>query len=278
MKTKRHYLKLILFVIFLNSLMITVSAQQPKYTSRAQLGTAFKGSFLQIKSLSSQGGVCSAEAPAGWMISGVSPKGNAMDLIRSDKSMYAGYLNVGIQGLKAYKDTAFVSPRAFIQTTLSERGKLKVKLGTALLDKLGMTVLPFEITDPNDPRQGKGVVIYQVTTVPGDFNGYIIEMFTAQTFSNLWESQGAEAIAVALSIRCVAYKQTWGGASTYRRIDASKIEPFYDGELGLDYAHDAGNVYWVNTLTDRNDQGAQGPGYYLKNGNDLKKLLEGRKD
>ena len=279
MKTNRHYLKLILSVIFLNSLLISASAQQQKYTSRAQLGTAFKGSFQLIKSLTSQGGDCSAVAPVGWMISGASPQGNALDLIRTDKSMYAGYLNVGIQGVKAYNDRAFESPKAFIQTTLSDGGKLKVKLGKPLQDKLGMTVLPFEIKDPNEPRQGKGLVIYQVTNVPGDISGYIIEMYTAQTFNDLWESQGAEAIAVALSIRCIAYKRTWGGASTYRRVDANKIEGFYDGELGLEYAHDDGNgnVFWVNTTTDRNDQGSQGSGYYLKNGNELKKLLPGMK-
>ena len=279
MKTNRHYLKLILSVIFLNSLLISASAQQQKYTSRAQLGTAFKGSFQLIKSLTSQGGDCSAVAPVGWMISGASPQGNALDLIRPDKSMYAGYLNVGIQGVKAYNDRAFESPKAFIQTTLSDGGKLKVKLGKPLQDKLGMTVLPFEIKDPNEPRQGKGLVIYQVTNVPGDISGYIIEMYTAQTFNDLWESQGAEAIAVALSIRCIAYKRTWGGASTYRRVDANKIEGFYDGELGLEYAHDDGNgnVFWVNTTTDRNDQGSQGSGYYLKNGNELKKLLPGMK-
>jgi hypothetical protein len=280
MKINRHYLKLILSVIFLNSLMISASAQQQKYTSRAQLDTAYKGSFQLIKSLASQGGDCSAVAPVGWMISGASPQGNALDLIRSDKSMYAGYLNVGIQGVKAYKDPAFESPKAFIQTTLSDGGKFKVKLGTPLHDKLGMTVLPFELKDPNEPYQGKGIVIYQVTNVPGDINGYIIEMYTAQTFNDLWESQGAEAIAVALSIRCIAYKRTWGGASTYRRVDANKIEAFYDGELGLEYAHDGGNggLFWVNLSTDRTEQGAQGPGYYLKNSNGLKKLLPGRND
>lgn len=280
MKINRHYLKLILSVIFLNSLMISASAQQQKYTSRAQLGTAYKGSFQLIKSLVSQDGDCSAMAPGEWMISGVSPQGNALDLTRTDKSMYAGYLNVGIQGVKAYKDTTYASPRAFIQTTLSDGGKFKVKFGAPLQDKLGMTVLPFEMKDPNDPRQGKGIVIYQVTTIPGDFNGYIIEMYTAQTFNDLWESKGAEAIAVALSIRCIAYKRTWGGASTYRRVDAGMVEAFYDGELGLEYAHESGNgdLFWVNPSTDRNDQGAQGPGYYLKNGDGLKKLLPGRND
>jgi hypothetical protein len=278
MKINRHYLKLILSVIFINYLMISASAQQQKQTSRAQLGTAFKGSFLPVKSLTSQGGDCSAVAPIGWMISGASPQGNALDLIRTDKSMYAGYLNVGIQGEKAYNDKAFESPKAFIQTTLSDGGKFKVKLGSPLQDKLGMTVLPFELKDPNDPRQGMGIVIYQVTNVPGDINGYIIEMYTAQTFNDLWESRGAEALAVALSIRCIAYKRTWGGASTYRRVDANKIETFYDGGLGLEYAHESGNgdLFWVNPSTDRNDQGTQGPGYYLKSGNDLKKLLTGR--
>jgi len=146
---------------FLSALMVTASAQQLKYTSIAQIGTSYKGSVQPLKPLVSQGGQCSAWSPAHWVISGVSPQGNALDLILPDKSMYAGYLSVGIPGSKAYKDTAFASPRAFLNTTISESGKYKVTWGKPLQDKLGMTILSFEIMDPNDSRQGKGVVIYQ---------------------------------------------------------------------------------------------------------------------
>jgi hypothetical protein len=263
---------------FLSALMVTASAQQLKYTSIAQIGTSYKGSVQPLKPLVSQGGQCSAWSPAHWVISGVSPQGNALDLILPDKSMYAGYLSVGIPGSKAYKDTAFASPRAFLNTTISESGKYKVTWGKPLQDKLGMTILSFEIMDPNDSRQGKGVVIYQVTKVPGDIDGYIIESYTAQTFKDLWASQGAEAIAVALSIRCTGGARTYG--STYRSIYPKKIESFYAKEVGLDFAHNptTGENYWVNVVTDKNVQGAQGPGYYLKSGNDLKKLLPGRKE
>jgi hypothetical protein len=265
-------------VVFLSAMMVAVSAQQLKYTSIAQIGTSYKGSVQPLKPLSSQGGQCSAWAPAHWMISGVSPQGNALDLILADKSMYAGYLCVGIPGGKAYKDTAFASPRAFLNTTISEKGKYKVIWGNPLQDKLGMTILPFEIKDPNDPRQGRGVVIYQVTKVPGDIDGYIIESYTAQTFKALWKSQGAEAIAVVLSIRCTGGARTYG--NTYRSVDPKKIESFYAKEVGLDFAHNptTGENYWVNVVTDKNAQGAQGPGYYLKLGNDMKKLLPGRKE
>ena len=277
MNKKRFCFRLVA-VIILSTLMVTVSGQQQKYTSVVQIGTKYKGSVQLLKQLASQGGECSAWVPANWVLSGVSPQGNALDLIRPDKSMYAGYLSVGIPGSKAYKDTAFGSPRAFLNTTVSESGKYRVTWGKPLQDKLGMTILPFELKDPNDPRQGKGVVIYQVTNVPGDINGYIIESYTAQTFKDLWESQGAEAIAVALSIRCTGGTRTYG--STYRSIDAKKIESFFDKELGLDFAHNpsSGENYWVNVATNHYDQGVQGSGYYLKTGNDLKKLLPGRKE
>ena len=278
MMNKNGFCFRVIVVVFLSALMVSASAQKQRYTSVAQIGATYKGSIQPLRLLASQGGECTAWAPANWLLSGVAPQGNALDLIRPDKSMYAGYLSVGIPGSKAYKDTAFASPRAFLNTTISESGKYKVKWGQPLQDKLGLTILPFELKDPNDPRQGKGIVFYQVSKVPGDIDGYIIESYTAQTFKDLWESQGAEAIAVALSIRCTGGIRSYG--STYRSIDAKKIESFFDKELGLDFAHNSvsGENYWVNAVTDRNDQDAQRPGYYLKSGNDQKKLLPGRKE
>ena len=270
---------LIFSVVFLNSLLIAGYAQQ-KYTSKSQLGTAYSGSIQPLGVLASQDGVCRALAPTNWVISGVAPQGNALDLIKPDKSMYAGYLNVGVTGSKAYYDKDFSSARAFLQTTVSEKGRLKVMWGEPLKDNLGLTILPFELKDPNDPHLSRGIVFYMITTVPGDINGYIIEMFTAQTYKEIWESQGAEAIAVALSIRCTGGLQKFGGISTYKRIDADRIESFYIGELGMLYANDPikGDNYWVNLKTDRNNDGAQGPGYYLKRGNELQRLSPGRKD
>ena len=276
MKLKRCSLKLILSLVFLNALLF--SHAQEKYSSNKQLGTLYKGSFQLLKTLASPDGACSALTPEGWVISGVSPQGNALDLVTLDKSMYAGYLNVGVPGSKAYNDKSFTTPLDFIETTVSESGRVKVKWGKPLKDELGLTILPFEVQDPREPRQGKGIIFYQVSSVPGDVYGYIIEMFTAQTFRDQWESHGAEAIAASLSIRCTANLTKYKGNSSYRRIDVTKIEANYNRELGMEYVHDPVSKvnYWVNQKMDKSTEGNLGMGYFLRKENEVKKLIPGK--
>ena len=122
------------------------------------------------------------------------------------------------------------------------------------------------------------MVIYQVFSVPGDINGYIIEMYTAQTNKEIWNSRGAEAIAVALSIRCSSL--TARKAKSNARIDPVKLENAYNKELGIAYAYDpiTGDNYWVNAVTDWNERGLQGAGYYKVIGNEMKKLSPGRSE
>lgn len=269
--------RLIVSLIMLIMLTFSASAQQTN-GSKSAFGITYTGSMQPLQVLVSQYGNGRAIAPANWAIIGAQEEGNALDLMKNDKSMYAGYLNVGVSGKKAYNDPAFTSPRAFLQTNISAGGKFKVTLGKPVRNKSGLTILTYDIKDPNNADPGKGVVIYQVFSVPGDINGYIIEMYTAQTNQDIWNSHGAEAIAVALSIRCSSLSAR--KAKSNAHIDPIKLESAYDKELGIAYAYDpvTGDNYWVNAVSDWKDNGRQGAGYYKMNGSEMKKLSPGRSE
>lgn len=275
-KITQDFRRIVSFILLI-TLVFSVSAQHTN-GSKSIFGISYVGSIQPLQVLVNQYGNGRAIAPANWVIIGAQEEGNAMDMMKTDKSMYAGYLNVGISGKKAYNDPAFTSPRAFLETNISANGKYKVTLGQPVRNKSGLTVLSYDIKDPNSANPGKGVVIYQVFSVPGDINGYIIEMYTAQTNKEIWNSQGAEAISVALSIRCSSLSAR--KAKSNAHIDPIMLENTYNKELGIAYAYDpiTGDNYWVNAVSDWNESGLQGAGYYKRIGNELKKLSPGRSE
>jgi hypothetical protein len=101
----------------------------------------------------------------------------------------------------------------------------------------------------------------------------------AKTLKPLWERQGADAIAVALSIRSVVQLRS-GGSSNTGSSEESTVESGYNMQLGREYVHDpdTGENYWVSPSQDYDENGKDGPGYYKRVGVDQKKLSEGRSD
>ncbi len=93
---------------------------------------------------------------------------------------------------------------------------------------------------------------------------------------DLWASHGAQAVAVALSIRCLRSLQPSPDPGKSRGED--QLESTYNQQLGMEYAHDpaTGENYWVNHSTDWLETGPEGPGYYKRSGNDRRKLVPGR--
>jgi hypothetical protein len=281
MKSKKHHLKLIAIAIILNSFIISSFAQQG-YGSGSLFGTSFSGSTKPLRKFVSENGNGSAIAPVNWMILAANQDGSGFDMVREDRCMYAGHLAVGIQGgtaTSSYYAPKVGTPERCIQTTLSEDGRCQVSFGKPIRDNFGQTILPFEKKDPSDPRPDKykGIVIYHAISVPGDPYGYVVIAKIAQTMKNMWKSQGAEAIAVALSIRC--YSQAHINNSS--RIDENKVESTYNKELGMEDAYNpqTGETFWVSPSgSDWKENGPQGPGYYKWLGNELKKLSPGRGD
>ncbi len=240
------------------------------------LGTGFSGGMVPVRVLINQPRNCLAIAPMNWIIYGATSKGNALDMATADGSMAAGYLVDGIPGqLAAAYSHLYATPEMYIHNSLSLGGRAQVAYGQPTRDDaMGYTWLPFEVAEPGALGEpARGVLLYRVwAPLPGDPAGYIVVIRRAQAARSLWQSQGALAIAVALSIRCTVQLQPTGGR------DDDRVESTYNQQLGMEYAHDpaTGENYWVSPGADWQNVGPQGPGYYKRSGNELRKLAPGR--
>jgi len=254
--------------------------------SPSPLGIGFTGGMVPVRLHVDVHRTCRAFAPANWVIHGSRREGDALDMIAADQSMAASYGVGGVPGsmTRAYPQR-FGTPEISIHVNLSAGGRVPVSYGQPMQDPtFGYTWLPFEIADPNDPRPpSKGVVVYRVWPTPGDPAGYILLSRRAQTAKPLWEQLGAQAIAVALSIRCTRQLQlppdVPGGGRRPPGGD-DQIESTYNQQLGMEYAHDpaTGENYWVSPSVDWDATGTEGPGYYKRSGNDRRKLVPGRRE
>ncbi|HSP68945.1 MAG TPA: hypothetical protein VLN48_14555 [Bryobacteraceae bacterium] len=82
---------------------------------------------------------------------------------------------------------------------------------------------------------------------------------------------------VALSIRCNVQLRASPDSPRPPPSDDDKQESTYNRELGTEYAHNpaTGEIYWMNHAGDWKETGPQGPGYYIRSGNEWKKLEPG---
>ena len=261
----------------------SASALPPQLRSTpSPLGTRFTGSALPVRVMFNTYHTCLAVAPANWIIYGDRREGDALDIAAPDGSMAASWGSRGVPGfmVRAYPNRN-ATPEIAIHSALS--GSLTghnypVSYGQPMRDDFGYTWLPYELGNPNDPaKPSKGVVIYRVWPIAGDPLGYIMISRIAQTAKGLWERQGAQAIAVALSIRCTVQLRPPSGGGGSGGSEDDKVESTYNQQLGMEYAHDAatGENYWMSSA-DWKDDGPEGPGYYKSSGNDLRKLVQGR--
>lgn len=249
--------------------------------TRSPLGIGFSGGMVPVRVLINQPRNCLAIAPVNWLIYGATEKGNALDMATPDASMAAGYLVDGIPGqLAAAYRHVYGTPEMYIHNSLSMGGRVQVAYGQPLRDDaMGYIWLPFEAAEPAVPGEpGRGVLLYRVwSPLPGDPGGYIVVIRRAQTARSLWQAQGAQAVAVALSIRCTVQLQI-GPSDRTGRSDEDRMESTYNRQLGMEYAHDpvTGENYWVSPGADWQNVGPEGPGYYRRSGNELRRLAPGR--
>ena len=241
------------------------------------LGTGFAGGMVPVRLHVDVYRTCKAFAPANWVIYGSRREGDALDMAAADRSMYASYGIGGVPGLLARTNPqGYGTPEVRIHASLSVGGRLQVAYGQPLQDPtFGYTWLPFELPDY------RGGVLYRVWPIPNDPGGYIMLSRRAQTAKPLWEWQGAQAIAVALSIQCIKQLQPSPDVPGGRRPPGGgDVESTYNQQLGMEYAHDpaTGENYWVSHGTDWNATGPEGPGYYKQSGNDRRKLVPGRSE
>ena len=239
------------------------------------LGIGFAGGTVPVRLHMDVYRTCLAVAPANWVIYGSRPEGDGLDMMTTDRSMAAGYLIVGIPGLLVRtRPQVYATPELYLHNILSAGGRFPVAYGQAMRDAaFGYTWLPFEF-----PEDYRGGVFYRVWPMPADPGGYILLYRRVQTFKPLWERQGAQAISVALSIRCTRQLRPSPDVAGRGGSDDDRAETTYNQQLGMEYAHDpvTGDNYWVSPSTDWDETGPQGPGYYTRIGNERRKLVPGR--
>jgi hypothetical protein len=245
------------------------------------LGTGFAGGMVPVRLHVDLYRTCMVVAPHDWVIYGSRREGDALDIMASDQSMAASYGVAGAPGsLARLYPHLYGTAEARLHSGLSAGGRVPVVYGQPMRDNtFGYTWLPFEIGDPNAPSPpAKGVVLYRVWPIPNDPPGYILLQRRAQTAKHLWGRQGAQAISVALSIRCTRQLQSSPDAAGRGGTGDDRAESTYNEQLGMEYAHDAvtGENYWVSPSIDWRDTGPDGPGYYKRSGNEWRKLVPGR--
>jgi len=241
----------------------------------SQLGTGFAGGLVPVQLHVDLYRTCMAVAPANWVIYGSRREGDALDMAAADGSMHAGYGIAGVPGSMIPYYPRSATPESRLHSELSEGGRGQVVYGQPVRDPaFGYTWLPYELPNANY----RGGVFYIAWPIPNDPPGYILLQRRAQTVKHLWERQGAQAIAVALSIRCTRQLRPSPDVGGRRPAGDDQVESTYNQQLGMEYAHDAvtGENYWVSPSTDWDDTGPEGPGYYKRSGNERRKLVPGR--
>jgi hypothetical protein len=216
---------------------------------------------------------CYAIAPPGWFITGQRKEGDAVDFSAPDGSA-ASWGSVGVAGsLKAYRPTT-ATPQAFIHWLISLSGQFEVTYGQPIQDQAGYIWQPY--VKEGSKLMIRGVYIYHVFPVPFDPQGYILISRTIQTPKQIWEEKGALALMVGFSIRCNVQLRA-SPDITRPRSDDDKEESTYNQQLGTEYAHnpDTGEIYSMSHATDWKETGPQGAGYYIRAGNEWKKLEAG---
>ncbi len=243
--------------------------------SASPAGVRFTQKALPVTRHVSVYGNCYAIAPANWGIYGSRREGDALDIASSDGRLAASWGSQGVPGdLARLYPQMYGSPEVVIHHSM---GASPVSYGRPVQDQFGYTWLPFEIALSKPLEPVKGVVIYRVFPVSGDPFGFILVSRRAQAVKSLWETQGAQAIAVAVSIRCTVQLRPPSGMGGRVPSEEDRMESTYNRQLGTEYAHnpETGQLYWMSHSTDWKENGPQGPGYYIQSGNELKKLAQG---
>ena len=242
----------------------------------AWLGVTLNLKTQPVKTRFNENHTCYALAPPDWFVWGHRKEGDAVDLGAPDFS-YAGWSILSVPG-SMQNLPEYATPETYIKLELSNHflgQHLQVTYGEPIQDELGYIWLPYVKEEVKPPAQG--VYIYRVFPVSHDPRGYILISRIAQMPKQLWERKGALALMVALSIRCNVQLHASPDHPAGLRSDDDKEESTFNQQLGAEYAHnpETGEIYWMNHASDWKETGPQGPGYYIRSGNEWKKLDQG---
>lgn len=245
-------------------------------------GTAASASIAQTPVQVVRGQMCQALVPAaGYAFTGENPAGAAFgaDLVRHDRAVAASYMIVGADAAmrsSTYYGRYYATPHQAALAMLSSFGKVALQCAAPVT--IGPNLQLMQCRTP----QYVGVAIYQTFSMPA--NGYVVVIRSAGTLPALWAREGEIAASIARSIRCnvplrpstADWTSSSSGSGKSRRPREGDSE--YSRWLGREHYHNprTGENFWVSPSSDWRDTGPQGPGYYIRRGNDTIRLEPGR--
>ncbi len=251
--------------------------------AEAQIRTAGKttpSGLIAVQPL--HGRYCQAFGPQGWFVAAEDAErvGFGADFLSSDGLVAAGY-SVGAAGaLSHIPGHQTVDSAVAMNLTLGGR----MRLNSARKVQTGPNSFLVEyVTDV-----AHGLASYRV--FPAGRGSWIVVLRTASTGLATWPQRGAEAVAVARSLRCQvpnvpaepappatraeARREDGGGESGEKNREDDTL---YNQWLDKEYYHNprTGENFWVSPSQDWNQNGPQGPGYYAQHANEVIKLDPG---
>jgi hypothetical protein len=228
------------------------------------------------------GRLCNALAPPDWSFTGENPAGSAFgaDMQRADGKVVASYFIVGISGEMRASPTYgrwYATPQQAAMASLSQLGTVPVQCGAPSSPAPGLSLMQCRTA------QHVGLVLYQAFPMQG--NGFVLVMRTAGAVPALWPRDGAQAAAVARSIRCnvplrpSSFDYTSGpGTPGKARRGKEEGNSDYSRWSGMENVHDpaTGQNYWAEAGRDWRANGPKGPGYYTNVNGEERLLAAGR--
>lgn len=229
---------------------------------------------------------CSALTPAGWSLQS-NPQASTVEALSPDRSMYAGWGVTSIdRAMEPFYGPLYGDPDTSIQFmadqilgSLGDSGGMRYTSGPEPFLNGYFTLRHF-VSATN-----AGLVFYKIYPGYGYPQTYIESFYVA--IAN--KSAGAKlpvAGGVAVSIRCrtqlipVRYEPPDGKGGNTPGCGYGGELKGYNKELGWQYAHSpsTGENFLLDTATQWNENGPEGPGYYRPTGNTYEKLELGRDD
>ena len=227
-----------------------------------------------------RGRYCSVAAPHGWAITGETATRSSFgaDFNRADGGAGASYFVVGVSAdmrRSAWYGRYYATPEQAVLATLSKMGADPVQCSAPVAVSSTMRQMQCRTASL------AGLVAYQVSSLAD--GGYVLTIRSAATPHGQWQRFGSEATAVATTLRCnvpflpspPAEASSGNGGSKGAK---GKGDSQYSRWLGREHYHDpkTGENYWVEPGRDWVQTGPEGPGYYARSGNELRKLEPGR--
>jgi hypothetical protein len=224
-----------------------------------------------------RGQYCRSMGPRGWAVIAENPQRVAFgaDLMSADGKAAASYAIFGAGSLNPLR--GYENPDRAVASNLSRFGQEQVRFGRRMQLDQNVYAISYQTS------QAEGMAFWQV--IPMQAGGAMVVMRTAYAASGHWRERGAEASAVARSLRCnvpsvpappdppsLNHKPAAAGGG-----EEGESDSLYNQWLDKEYFHNpkSGENYWVSPSSDYQQTGPQGPGYYATYGNDVIKLESG---